>query len=495
MTRFSRRTLLQGAAATAGGVLVSGGLDTLLAGTVNAGKSDKLALAPVADLRDGVVRLNLPAGFQYRSFHDTDTPVGSPVTLSDGTILPGRHDGMGAFAGPNGNVWLIRNHEINGPTPAFGPGTPYDTNTGGGTTTTEVTTDGHVVQSFTSLNGTQNNCAGGRMPWGAWITCEETVNGPDVGADFTGVSNVTLQQRHGFIFEVPAGGQSNRQPITSAGRFAHEAAAYSPHEGMVYLTEDNFGFPSGLYRYIPPVDPMESGSLANGGRLQMLRVVGITNAHLEATQSIGASYPVDWVDIGDPNPSFAYTPGQPAPTTNNDALVYVGNQGRAQGAAHFSRLEGASFTKGEIYFTSTQGGGAAETGPDTVGGYGNGPGQVWSYDPKRQRLTCRYQSTSTTKLELPDNITSRNDRGSILICEDGPVENYIRRLSRDGELLDVALNQLRANVPPAATATPRFAEEFAGATFSPDGETLFVNIQASKGITFAIWGPWGRLGI
>ena len=24
------------------------------------------------------------------------------------------------------------------------------------------------------------------MPWGAWVTCEETVNGPDVGADFTG---------------------------------------------------------------------------------------------------------------------------------------------------------------------------------------------------------------------------------------------------------------------------------------------------------------------
>jgi uncharacterized protein len=489
MAQISRRTLLQAAAATTGGVLLSGGLDSMVA-QASGGRPDRLTLGPVADLRDGRVRLNLPPKFQYRSFHDTDGP---PLTLTDGTVLPGRHDGMGAFCGPNGNIWLVRNHEINGPVAAaFGPGVPYDTNTGGGTTTTEVTPDGQVVQAFTSLNGTQNNCAGGVMPWGSWVTCEETVNGPDVGADFTGAPNVTLQQRHGFIFEVPAGGESDRQPITSAGRFAHEAAAYSPREGIVYLTEDNFGFPSGLYRYIPPENPHDAGRLLDGGQLQMLRVVDSPNAHLEAGQQIGATYAVDWVDIGDPNPTFPYTPGTPAPTANNDALVYVGEQGRAQGAAHFSRLEGASFTKGEIYFTSTQGGGVAETGPDTTTGYGNGTGQVWSYDPKRCRLTCRYQSISPTALELPDNITSRNDRGSIVICEDGPTENYIRRLDKHGELLDVALNQLTRNAPPNA---PRFGEEFAGATFSPSGDTLFVNIQASQGITFAIWGPWGRLGI
>ena len=142
------------------------------------------------------------------------------------------------------------------------------------------------------------------MPWGTWITCEETVNGPDVGPDFTGASNVPLQRRHGFIYEVPAGGQSNRQPITSAGRFAHEGAAWNPKERALYLTEDNFAFPSGFYRYLPPSDPMKTGSLANGGRLQMLRVVGQTNAHLEANQANGATYKVDWVDIADPNPTF-----------------------------------------------------------------------------------------------------------------------------------------------------------------------------------------------
>jgi secreted PhoX family phosphatase len=499
MSGIGRRAFLQGAVATTGGVLVSGPLERLLGTTAGAAPPSN-ELAPVADLRDGVVRLWLPSGFKYRSFHDTDTllppppapQVQPPVILDDGTVLPGRHDGMGAFNGPNGHVWLVRNHEINNPVPAFGPGTPYDASAGGGTTTIEVTTHGEVVRAFTSLNGTQMNCSGGRMPWGSWITCEETVNGPDVGADFTGVSNVQLQKRHGFIFEVPVGGQSNRQPITSAGRFAHEAAAYSPDEGIVYLTEDNFAFPSGLYRYIPPRHPMRAGFLADGGRLQMLRVVGTANAHLEANQAIGATYSVDWVDIADPAPTFPYTPGVPAPTSNNDAIVYVGDQGRAQGAAGFSRLEGAVFAKGRIHFTSTQGGGPAETGPQLTLGYGRGAGQVWAYDPRRKTLRCEYQSPGTATLELPDNVTARNDRGTIVICEDGPGDNYIRGLTRDARLFDIALNRLTFNNPPNA---PRFAEEFAGATFCPDGSTLYVNIQASRAVTFAIWGPWGRLGV
>ena len=172
----------------------------------------------MADLRDGIVRLHLPPGFQYRSFHDTDGP---PVLIDGGaTVLPGRHDGMAAFPASDGNVWLVRNHELNGTVAAApGVGTPYDSRAPGIVTSVQVTPFGEVLDAFTSLNGTQNNCAGGAMPWGTWITCEETVNGPDVGPDFTGASNVNLQQRHGFIYEVPAGGQSNRQPITSAGRF------------------------------------------------------------------------------------------------------------------------------------------------------------------------------------------------------------------------------------------------------------------------------------
>jgi hypothetical protein len=218
----------------------------------------------------------------------------------------------------------------------------------------------------------------------------------------------------------------------------------------------------------------------------MLKVVGATNAHLEATQVVGTSYPVEWVDIAAPNPQFPL----PVSTTNDQALTYVGNQGRALGAAGFSRLEGQVFDRGNVYFTSTQGGGAAETSPDTVAGYGNGTGQVWAYRPSDSTLTCLFQSPSNSVLDFPDNVTTSN-RGTVILCEDSLGDNFIRGLSRKGQLFDIALNRLTTN----ATGAPRFGDEFAGSTFSRNGKTLFVNIQASRGITFAIWGNWQKLGV
>jgi uncharacterized protein len=329
------------------------------------------------------------------------------------------------------------------------------------------------------------NCAGGRMPWGSWITCEETVNGPDVDHDFSGTSNVPLTEPHGYIFEVPVGGQSDRQPITAAGRFAHESVAYDPGEGVLYMTEDNFGFPSGFYR-LAPRGRREAGRLPEDGRLQMLAVLGRRNANLAASQPVGTTYRVRWVDIDDPDPTFPYTPGQPAPTTNDQALRYVGDQGRAQGAAWFSRLEGSVFDKGIVWFTSTQGGGPPETsiGP-IANGFGNGSGQVWAYDTRRGTLRLAYESPGPTTLDLPDNITRRSRYGALVLCEDGTNDNYLRGLTPQGELFDIALNRLPG----------QFNDEFAGATFSPDGHTLYVNIQASRALTFAIWGPWDSIGV
>ena len=483
---LERRTFLKGSAAAAaalGGPFA--GFVNSAGGAVRTAVAPLVGLVPIEDQRDGTVRLHLPSGFSYRSFHDTE----SPVTLRDGTALPGRHDGMGAFRGAHDSVILIRNHEVNGSPGTFGPLTGYDGAAGGGTTTIRVTKQGEVLDSYTSLNGTMMNCSGGIMPWGSWISGEETVNGPDVGPDFTHASNVPLQKPHGYIFEVPVKGRSNRQPITRAGRFAHESVAFDPIEGRLYLTEDNFAFASGFYRYTPRRNPMVAGRLDNDGDLEMLAVMGSPNAHLESHQEAGASYDVEWVPIAEPDKVFPYTAGETASTPNDAALVFVGDQGRGLGAASFSRLEGQVYDDGIVYFTSTQGGGVAETGPDSVTGFGNGFGQVWAYDTRNETLTLVYESPDRDTLDFPDNITVSLN-GTLVLCEDNTNDNYLRGLSKDGELWNIALNRLRS-----ISDVDRSGDEFAGSTFSPDGETLFVNIQAGRGMSFAIWGPWEQIDV
>ncbi|MBA2415981.1 MAG: DUF839 domain-containing protein [Geodermatophilaceae bacterium] len=474
MTDVQRRTFLKGAAVATGVGLAGGPFH----GFVNIANAAPIvdrypgygALLPRPDLRDGVVRLLLPRGFRYRSFE----PAGSQLT--DGTTVPPRHDGMAAFAGPGDLYTLVRNHEINGPVGAFGdPSQAYDPLTGGGTTTVEVDGFGNVSRSFVSLNGTQQNCSGGPMPWGTWVTCEETVNGGDVGPDFTGQPNDGLK-KHGYIYEVPVGGVSAGRPIRSAGRFAHEAAAWDPVTKALYMTEDNFAFPSGFYRYFPPVDPMRLGRLLDGGRLQMLAVVNETTADLsgetEPAPPAGSRFLVRWVDIPDPDPTFRGTP------SNDTAIQAVGLQGFAQGAARFSRLEGAVADNGRIHFVSTQGG-TQPPDADEPSGYGHGRGQVWSYDTRRHILTLVYESPSKEVLDFPDNVTT-SESGSLVICEDGGDGNYVRGLTVQGEIFDFAKNAIEG----------RENDEFAGSTFSPDWRTLFVNIQSDFGLSFAIWGPW-----
>ncbi|HET6918905.1 MAG TPA: hypothetical protein VFI46_05500 [Jiangellaceae bacterium] len=109
-----RRTFLQGGLAAVAARCWGGPFQGFAAASALAGPNAKPSAAdllPIPDLRDGNVRLHLPAGFRYRSFHDTKFPV----TLDDGTRLPGRHDGMAAFARGDGNFLLLRKHEENKP--------------------------------------------------------------------------------------------------------------------------------------------------------------------------------------------------------------------------------------------------------------------------------------------------------------------------------------------------------------------------------------------
>ncbi|MGH7357965.1 MAG: alkaline phosphatase PhoX [Candidatus Rokuibacteriota bacterium] len=448
-------------------------------------------LGPVADLRDGEVRLWLPSDFKYRSFSLRNTPL-----TEESTITPGRHDGMTAF-GWGDKVRLVRNHEQTQPNPvgAFGDvSKAYDTRAPGGTTTLEISPRAEEVESWVSLNGTTFNCAGGQSPWGTWITCEETPNGVDQQRSFLigpgDPDDLSYLEKHGYLFEVPAsrgpGELEEGVPIRMAGRFAHEATAVDPRSGIVYMTEDDFAYASGFFRYVPPNNPFRDKRIEDGGRLEVLGVIpaggsGPVTADLHTNQVPGTTYRVAWIRIEDPDPTFA--PG----LSNDEAARIVYQEGESKGAARFSRLEGIAYWNRRIFFVSTEGGGpfTGEVPPNSPpfpgsAGFGEGYGQVWMYDTRNEKLTLVYESPGPDVLDSPDNIIVSPRRKTVMLCEDSPAGNKVRGLTREGLTFDLALNALASG-----------ADEFAGVTFSPGGQVMYTNMQ-SNGISYAIWGPWSR---
>ena len=132
--------------------------------------------------------LDLPAGFSCHPI----SQVGEE--MDDGLLVPGKHDGMAAFAGEHGRVILMRNHELYArdvKIGAFGKFNMrlrrvareklYDAGRGilpslGAVTTVVYNPRTRKVDKhFLSLAGTMRNCSGGPTPWGTWVTCEETV--------------------------------------------------------------------------------------------------------------------------------------------------------------------------------------------------------------------------------------------------------------------------------------------------------------------------------
>ena len=448
------------------------------------------ALAPVADSSTGLPLLSLQEGFSYRSFSWTgDAMAGGPAT-------PARHDGMAAFQAPGGGVTLVRNHELVAGPRFGGEGTPvYDDfeippgtdgapdgfpGFGGGVTGVTYAPNG-AVETTPLLAGTAVNCAGGPTGWGSWLTCEEIVlRASRIGA-----------KDHGYVFEVPAAGGASGRPIIEMGLFRHEAAAVDPATGIVYLTEDNGPY-SGFFRFLPRNPQPRPGALEEGGRLEMLRVRATPNADLRAPAT-GDMHEVDWVPIGEPN----HDPEAFSSEGFGGNVVSVGKsgpylQGEAAGAARFARGEGAWYHNGSIYWVDTAAGAA-------------GAGAVWVYEPDKSVLRAFYVSPSEAVADAPDNITVHGN-GLVLACEDGgglhdEAGELVRgarllALGRDGRTIEVGENNIVLDEPipgrPEIEPGDYRGSEWAGATFSPDGATLFVNIQ-TPGITFAITGPWDAL--
>lgn len=415
-------------------------------------------------IKDPKGYLDLPEGFSYKVISRSGNK------MSDGLMVPGRPDGMGAFLDEMGRTVIIRNHE-NSPMPLshspFGlenellsqidKNKLYDSGNGvnpglGGTSTMIYDEEsGIVVDEFLSLAGTYRNCAGGVTPWGSWLTCEE---------DVTKADGERILKDHGYVFEVPqyAKGIVEPIPIKAMGRFNHEAVAVDPKSGCIYLTEDRHD--GLLYRFIPK----EKENLIEGGRLQALVVKGrkaLDTRNWDAPL-VGKNEAMEvfWIDVEDVD----------AP---EDDLRYRAFE---DGAARFARGEGIWMGKDELFFACTNG------GPDMFG-------QVFKYTLSPEEgstdeikapasLELYAQSNDKTVLHMCDNLTIA-PWGDVLLCEDNGELNHIRGIDKEGSIYTLACNRSSES-------------ELAGLVFSPTGKTLFVNVQ-ENGDTVAITGPWDDL--
>jgi secreted PhoX family phosphatase len=197
-----------------------------------------------------------------------------------------------------------------------------------------------------------------------------------------------------------------------------------------------------------------------GGSLAAMALQGI-HTDLSIVQEPGTVLGVRWIPVPNVDPGDDDTP--------------VREQVVAAGATPIMKAEGAwTALDGSIWFVSSRGDGPdAEDEEDRSAAVH--AGQIWRYDPRDETMELVVLLPGGSPYDGPDNITA-GPHGFALACTDGEDDQWLIAIGDDGGVHGFAKNLASDS-------------EFAGATFSPDGETLFVNMQ-DPGQTFAIWGPW-----
>lgn len=237
---------------------------------------------------DATGLLNLPKGFSCKVLAQTGDK------MSDGSLRRDLPDGMAAFAGADGQIILMCNHE-------------RDENGGVSRLIVDSKTL-RVVAMNDVLTGTARNCSGGPSPWG-WLTCEEVPRG-GVWLCPTETTSALAGKR--------------RQRIHDYGSFSHEAVCVDPERCIAYLTEDDG--PSHLYRMVP-----HDKKHPFAGQLQALSSTS-SGVKDTADMRVSEKFDIKWVSVD-------------AKTARASA--------RAKGAAIIHRGEGIWFHDGVVYFTAT----------------------------------------------------------------------------------------------------------------------------------------------
>jgi secreted PhoX family phosphatase len=90
------------------------------------------------------------------------------------------------------------------------------------------------------------------------------------------------------------------------------------------------------------------------------------------------------------------------------------------------------------------------------------------------QLELFAESPGASVLDMPDNICM-TPWGDLLLAEDGSGDQFVRGITAEGRIYDLARNA-------------KSSGEFAGICASPSGDAIFLNMQLD-GLTLAITGP------
>jgi hypothetical protein len=218
----------------------------------------------------------LPPGFACRVIARSSQPVlaGSQFNWH------GAPDGSACFEDGDGWIYVSNSEQL----------------VNGGASAIRFDRDGEIIDAYPILENTNQNCAGGAMPYGTWLSCEEFYH-------------------LGRVFECDPTGRKPALERPALGVFNHEATAYHEGSHTLYLTED---MPDGgLYRFTPSQMRADGYADLAAGTLEI--------AQVSSENTPGA---VTWHRIDDPAGTEVQTRYQVAARTafnGGEGIVCVGD--------------------------------------------------------------------------------------------------------------------------------------------------------------------------